>query len=111
MSPTVMGRNHHNLLVAKMLMIVAIGAAGAALPARADSTQATCILSRHDHTIPIEKGPCSFSQRQGNVNVRLGDWAFSFPSGAQNKTYQRRNTKEGIRFNREGQYTLQVLWK
>ncbi len=91
-------------------LALALSAAGSATPALADSTEATCILSRHDHTIPVEKGACRFSQRQGNVNVRFGDWAFSFPSAEQDKTYQRSNTTEGIRFNREGQYTLQVLW-
>ncbi|QNI85659.1 hypothetical protein SynPROS71_01878 [Synechococcus sp. PROS-7-1] len=40
-------------------------------PAQADSTQATCWLSRHDHTIPVETGPFRFSQRQGNVDVRF----------------------------------------
>ena len=61
-------------------LILLLNAGGVAAPARADSTTATCILSRHDHTIPPEKGPCTFSQRQGNVNVRFGPWAFDFPS-------------------------------
>ena len=79
-------------------------------PAQADSTQATCWLSRHDHTMPVETGPCRFSQRQGNANVRFNHWAFHFPSAEQGKTYQRTNTASGIRFNREGAYTLQVRW-
>ena len=87
-----------------------LAAAVAAPPAQADSTEATCILSRHDHTVPVEEGPCTFSQRQGNVNVRFGSWAFSFPSAEQGRTYQRRATGTGLRFHREGQYTLQVLW-
>lgn len=40
--------------------------------ARADSTEAFCQLSRHDHTIPVESAPCLFSQRQGNVTVQMG---------------------------------------
>ncbi len=91
-------------------LALALSSAGLAAPALADSTEATCILSRHDHTIPVEKGACMFSQRQGNVNVRFGAWAFSFPSAEQDRTYQRSNTTEGIRFNRAGQYTLQVFW-
>lgn len=79
-------------------------------PAQADSTQATCWLSRHDHTMPVETGPCRFSQRQGNVDVLFNHWAFHFPSAEQGKTYRRTNTASGIRFNREGAYTLQVLW-
>ena len=45
---------------------------GPGLPARADSTLAYCQLSRHDHTLAVESGPCQFSQRQGNVNVLMG---------------------------------------
>lgn len=92
-------------------LILLLSAGGVAAPARADSTTATCILSRHDHTIPPEKGPCTFSQRQGNVNVRFGPWAFDFPSEQEGRRYQRSASSEGIRFNREGHYTLQVLWR
>lgn len=94
------------------LVIAALGALAALAPAQAqaDSTQATCVLSRHDHTIPVQQGPCSFSQRQGNVTVRFRDETFSFPSAQQGMGYQRTNAASGIRFNREGEYTLQVLW-
>ena len=69
--------------------------------ARADSTEAFCQLSRHDHTIAVESEPCLFSQRQGNVNVQMGKrWAFRFDANQQ-----------GIRFNREGDYTLSVYWR
>ena len=91
-------------------LALTLSTTGSAAPALADSTTATCILSRPDPTIPVEKGPCSFSQRQGNVNVRLGDWAFRFPAADQDRTYRRSNSSEGIRFHREGHYTLQVLW-
>ena len=91
-------------------LALALSTAGSAAPALADTTTATCILSRPDPTIPVEKGPCSFSQRQGNVNVRLGDWAFRFPAAEQGRTYRRSNSSEGIRFHRKGQYTLEVLW-
>jgi hypothetical protein len=96
----------------RCLVIAALGAlaALAQAPARADSTQGTCILSRHDHTIPVQQGSCSFSQRQGNVTVRFGGETFDFPSAEQGTGYQRTNTASGIRFNREGEYTLQVLW-
>ena len=91
-------------------LALTLSTTGSAAPALADSTTATCILSRPDPTIPVEKGPCSFSQRQGNVNVRLGDWAFRFPAADQDRTYRSSNSSEGIRFHREGHYTLQVLW-
>lgn len=70
----------------RLLPLIALLSASAAVaPARADNTSATCVFSRHDHTVPVEQGPCTFSQRSAS--------------------------SEGIRFNREGQYTLQVLWR
>ena len=95
----------------RLLPLIALLSASAALaPARADSTSATCVFSRHDHTVPVEQGPCTFSQRQGNVTVRFGAREFNFHSAEQNRTYQQSASSEGIRFNREGQSTLQVLW-
>ena len=44
------------------------------------------------------------------MDVLFNHWAFHFPSAEQGKTYRRTNTASGIRFNREGAYTLQVLW-
>lgn len=94
-----------------LLLIALLGAGALAVPVRADSTTASCRFSRHDHTVPVETGPCTFSQRQGNVDVRFGRWAFRFPAAEQDRTYTRSASSEGIRFNREGQYTLQVLWR
>lgn len=94
----------------RLLLLALLYACGAAASVRADSTTATCIFSRHDHTIPPEKGPCTFSQRQGNATVRFGRWEFRFPVAEQGRSYERSASSEGIRFNREGQYTLQVLW-
>jgi membrane-bound inhibitor of C-type lysozyme len=84
---------------------------GWALPLRADSTQAYCQLSRHDHTLTVEAGPCNFSQRQGNASVMLNGITYHFASDVQGKTYQRSASTEGIRFNREGEYNLTVLWR
>lgn len=97
----------------KRLVLAGIGLSSVALlqPALADSTEAICKLSRHDHTIAVEQGPCQFSQRQGNVTVQMGKrWAFRFNADDQGKTYQRSNSEQGIRFTREGQYTLSVFW-
>lgn len=91
--------------------ILLLGASAATAPSRADSTTATCLFSLHDHTVPVERGPCSFSQRQGNVTVRFGEREFQFPSAEEGRTYERSASNEGIRFNREGQYTLRVLWR
>ena len=84
------------------------------LPARADSAQAYCVLSRHDHTAPLERGPCQWSQRQGNVNILFRHWAFAFPSDEDGRTYSRLNREgpeAGPVFTREGQYTLSVYWR
>ncbi|MFO0103694.1 MAG: hypothetical protein ACK516_00240, partial [Cyanobium sp.] len=79
--------------------------------ARADSTTATCRFSRHDHTIPVESGPCTFSQRQGNASVRFGERQFQFPGAEEGRSYTRSASPEGLRFNREGDYTLRVFWR
>ncbi|MFY9251434.1 MAG: hypothetical protein WAO48_09810, partial [Vulcanococcus sp.] len=63
--------------VLPLLTLIGIAALSQQPPARADNTVAYCQLSRHDHTIALESGPCAFSQRQGNVNVQMGKrWAF-----------------------------------
>jgi len=95
-----------------LLALIGIAALSQQPPARADTTTAYCQLSRHDHTIALESGPCQFSQRQGNVDVRMGKrWAFHFPADQQGKSYQRSNSEQGLRFTREGDYTLSVVWR
>ena len=89
----------------------ALATTGIAAPAWADSATAFCSLSRHDHTIPVESGNCQFSQRQGNVTVRFGWWAFRFNANQQGQSYQRDNHANGIRLTREGEFTLDVLWQ
>ena len=84
---------------------------GGALPVQADSTEAYCQLSRHDHTLPLEGGQCIFSQRQGNVNITFNRTTYHFPANEQGTGYQRSANAEGLRFNREGDYTLNVLWR
>ena len=87
----------------------AVLASSLASKAKADTVDAFCTLSWHDHTKPMLDGACTFSQHQGNAEVRLGFYALRFTAVEQGKTYQRDNTAERIRFNREGQYTLQVF--
>lgn len=85
-----------------------------AVPARADSTTAYCVLSRSDASRRIEQGPCQWSQRQGNVSIRFRDWAFEFASADEGKTYTRLNREgpeAGPVFTREGRYTLSVYWR
>jgi hypothetical protein len=53
-----------------------------------------------------------FSQSQGNVNVQMGKrWAFRFDANQQGIGDQRENQDNGLRFNREGDYTLSVCWR
>ena len=80
------------------------------VPVRADSTEARCHLMLPHGSTPAETGPCWFSQRQGNVDVHFGGRAFHFPVTEQGHRYQRINSSEGIRFSREVQFQLQVLW-
>ena len=81
------------------------------LPARADSAHAFCRLSPHDHTATVTSGPCVFSQRQGNANVSFNGVQYDFPAKDDGKSYRRSNEETGIRFHREGDYTLTVLWR
>ena len=85
----------------------------AAPMARADSAMAYCVLSQHDHSIPVEEGPCEWSQRQGNDKVSFGSRTFDFPAKDDGRTYTRRQPRimgAGPVFNREGAYTLSVYW-
>lgn len=91
------------------LMAAALLASSASVTTNADTVDAFCRLSWHDHTKALVDGPCTFSQRQGNASITLGFYQFSFPAAEQGKTYQRDNTRERIRFNREGHYTVQVF--
>ena len=72
------------------------------VPVPADSTEACCHLMVSDGSTPEKTGPCWFSQRQGNVDVRFGGRALHFPAAEQGLSYQRINSSEGISFSREG---------
>ena len=89
---------------------IVLAAAGGVLPARADSADAYCAYSPHDHTMKVVKGPCTFQQYQGSIHVGMdGKW-FHFPANDRDITYRRTNRHEGIWLHREGDYTLTVLW-
>ena len=102
-------RSHWLLALALLAVFSAVDVATRS-PMQADSTEARCHLMLPDGRSPAETGPCWFSQRQGNVDVRFGGRAFHFPATEQGHRYQRINSSEGIRFSREGQFQLQVLW-
>jgi hypothetical protein len=78
------------------------------VPAKAEIVKSFCVLSRHDHTIPVEEFDCEFRQSQGTVQVTSTRWSFLFPAAEQGKTFQRDNSIERIRLTREGDYTLSI---
>ena len=85
----------------------------ALLPAavKADSTIAFCSLSVHDHTVmPTPLKPCKFSQYQGNAYIRYQDQEYAFMTADQGKTYTRQATDDFLRFTKEGEYSLTVMW-
>lgn len=83
-----------------------------AMAATADTTNAFCRLSLHDHTMVPRSGPCNVSQRQGNVRAYMhtGD-EFLFRARDRGHTYTRTNTDEGIIFRVPEAFTLQILWQ
>jgi hypothetical protein len=73
---------------------------------------AYCLLSRHDYTLPIEQGPCAFRERHGDITVTMKPHGtFSFDTKQQGISHQQAENIDGIRFNKEGEFTLQVLWR
>ena len=58
--------------------------------------------------------PCCgspWSQRQGNASITFQGRRYDFSADQSGKTYDRSNLEQGIRFNREGEYTLTVHWR
>lgn len=81
-----------------------------AMAATADTTNATCRLSLHDHTMAPRSGPCNVSQLQGDTYAYMhtGD-EFLFRARDRGHTYTRTDTDEGIIFRVPEAFTLQVL--
>ncbi len=77
----------------------------------ADSTMARCLLSDQNLSLPVESGPCRFSQRQGNVTIMFRERTFNFPYREAGLRYERSNSKSGIRFDMPGGSTVEVLWR
>ena len=78
--------------------------------AMADTVKdALCVLSRHDDAMPREEFRCDFTQTMGGAYVDSTRWAFIFPHSEQDKTFNRQNTEDFIRWTREGQYTLTLF--
>lgn len=60
-------RAHVTGMIATLLFVTL----GAAQWAIADSNQATCEVRKHGDKIKDASGSCSFSQRQGYIDIRL----------------------------------------
>ena len=94
-----------------LLLSVGLAISEPATRVHADSTIAHCRLKGDTPSVPVETGPCRFSQRQGNVTILFRDRYYNFPYEQDGVLYHRSNSKTGIRFVRAGRFTLEVLWK
>ena len=104
---------HHPLKLTCRLLLLILGFAITEVATRvhADSTIAHCQLSHHIPSIPLQSGPCRFSQRQGNVTIMFREQTFNFPYSEAGQSYQRSNSTTGIRFDMSGGATIEVLWR
>lgn len=104
---------HHPLKLTCRLLLLSLGLAIPEPGTRvhADSTIAHCQLSHHNPSVPVESGPCRFSQRQGNVTIMFRERTFNFPYREAGLRYQRSNSKSGIRFDMSDESTIEVLWR
>ena len=104
---------HHPLKLTCRVLLLSLGFAitEAATMVHADSTIAHCQLSNHNPSVPLQSGPCRFSQRQGNVTIMFREQTFNFPYSEAGLRYQRSNSTTGIRFDMSGGSTIEVLWR
>ena len=104
---------HHPLKLSCRFLLLSLGVVitEAATRVHADSTIAHCQLSNHNPSIPLQSGPCRFSQRQGNVTIMFREQTFDFPHSEAGQRYQRSNSTTGIRFDMPGGSTIEVLWR
>ena len=80
--------------------------------AKADSTVAYCMVSVHDHSIPVSPlRACHFAQYQGNAYVRLADGTnYEFPEKEQGSKHYRQSTSDALAFTIPGDRTIHVVW-
>ena len=104
---------HHPRELICRLLLLSLGFAitEAATRVHADSTIAHCQLSHHNPSVPLQSGPCRFSQRQGNVTILFREQTFNFSYSEAGLRYQRSNSRTGIRFDMSGGTTIEVLWR
>lgn len=74
--------------------------------------EAYCLLRRHNDTLPIQRGPCAFRERDGDITVSMQPHGtFSFAANQHGISHEHADNADGIRFTREGEFTLQVFWR
>ena len=81
--------------VALATSLLLIGAVTAPPAARADAAEADCDVRKDGETKQGQSGACTFSQRQGNIDIELrnGDsWSLT-PSGEPNKYRDQKGNK------------------
>ena len=102
------------------MLLLAIGLAAGSSLARADSTEANCEVRNDGHLQKGQSGPCSFSQRQGyiDINLKNGDMVSLRPAGGANrykdqngKSLTRSSTATGMSFKWDhSKHVVTVAW-
>ena len=96
-------------MIRSTLTIAALTIASMTGSVHADTVRgALCGLKRLAPGSSVEEFSCDFTQLQGNAYITGSRWKFAFPEAEQNKTYQRQNSDDFVRFIRKGQYSLTV---
>lgn len=100
------------LLLRPAQALAALGVAVTAVPlVHADTTQAWCLAASRANDAPVPKlRRCTFSQRQGNAEVRLPERTYAFAATQDGKDYRRSADPEGLRFETTD-LLLTVYWQ
>jgi hypothetical protein len=93
------------------ISLAAVALAGTLPTARADSTEAMCEVRKDGDTKKKASGPCSFSQRQGYVDIDLRNGVtYSLRPGKKADHYKDQKGKNVVR-TRAGGSTQEFKWE
>ena len=91
------------------LVVLALG--GIATPALADSTQAMCEVRKDGHAKQGKSGPCTFSQRQGYIDLDLRNGeTYSLSPGNQPNHFKDQKGNKVVR-TQAGGNTQEFKWE
>ncbi len=91
------------------LIVLALG--GLATPVYADSAQATCEVRKDGHTKHGQSGPCTFSQRQGYIDLDLRNGqTYSLSPGNQPNHFKDQKGNKVVRTHAGGN-TQEFKWE